>query len=79
MGLVLQCQGRLNEAVVWFTQALERAPEVGAIPHDFALTCLQRGTSRGAGMSMSWRFRCREHPIVAQGIPAWDGSRWTAG
>ena len=28
VGLVLQSQGRLAEAVDWFTQALERAPEL---------------------------------------------------
>ncbi len=74
VGLVLQCQGRLNEAVVWFTQALERAPEAGAIHMNFALNCLQRGDFARGWTEYEWRFRCREHPVLDQGIPAWDGS-----
>ncbi len=74
VGLVLQCQGRLEEAADWFTRALERAPENGAIHMNYALTCLQRGEFARGWQEYEWRFRCREHPILAQGMPLWDGS-----
>jgi len=74
VGLVLQAQGRLAEAVDWFTQALERAPELGAVHMNYALASLQRGDFARGWTEYEWRFRCREHPILAQGMPPWDGS-----
>ena len=74
VGLVLQCQGRLAEAVAWFTQALERAPELGAVHMNYALSCLQRGEFARGWTEYEWRLRCREHPVLAQGIPHWDAS-----
>ncbi len=74
VGLVLQAQGRLAEAVDWFTQALERAPEQGSVHMNYALACLQRGDFATGWAEYEWRFRCREHPILAQGMPPWDGS-----
>lgn len=74
VGLVLQSQGRLAEAVDWFTQALERAPELGAVHMNYALACLQRGDFARGWTEYEWRFRCREHPVLGQGRPPWDGS-----
>ena len=41
---------------------------------NYALTCLQRGDFERGWNEYEWRFRCREHPLLAQGIPPWDGS-----
>jgi hypothetical protein len=70
----LQAQGRLDEAVAWFTLALERTPELGSVHMNYALACLQRGDFARGWTEYEWRFHCREHPILAQGMPPWDGS-----
>jgi Flp pilus assembly protein TadD len=74
LGLVLQAQGKLDEAVGWFDKAVERAPSSGTIRMNRALACLQRGDFAQGWTEYEWRFRCREHPILAQGKPFWDGS-----
>lgn len=74
LGLVLQAQGKLDEAVGWFDKAVEHAPESGIIHLNRALACLQRGDFTRGWTEYEWRFRCREHPILAQGKPFWDGS-----
>ncbi len=47
---------------------------MGAVHMNFALACLQRGEFARGWAEYEWRFRCREHPILAQGMPLWDGS-----
>ena len=49
-------------------------PSLGAVHMNYALTCLQRGDFARGWTEYEWRFRCREHPVLAQGIPPWDGS-----
>jgi Flp pilus assembly protein TadD len=74
LGLVLQAQGNLAEAVGWFDKAVGHAPESGVIRMNRALACLQRGDFARGWEEYEWRFRCREHPILAQDRPLWDGS-----
>jgi Flp pilus assembly protein TadD len=74
VGLVLQCLGRLHEALDWLKRAVEKAPEQGSVHMNYALTCLQGGEFEQGWTEYEWRFRCREHPILAQGMPLWDGS-----
>ena len=74
VGLVLQCQGRIAEAIDWFTRALEQAPEAGR-PHELCPGMPAAGGFARGWAEYEWRFRCREHPILAQGMPLWDGSR----
>lgn len=74
LGLALQSQGKLEQAVVWFDKAIENAPDSGTIHMNCALACLQRGDFARGWTEYEWRFRCREHPILAQGKPFWDGS-----
>ncbi len=74
LGLVLQAQGKLDEAIGWFDKAIENAPESGTIHMNCALACLQRGDFARGWTEYEWRFRCREHPVLDQGRPFWDGS-----
>jgi hypothetical protein len=74
LGLVLQAQGRLSEAVDFFSHALRLVPDLAQVHMNRALAWLQMGDFAQGWTEYEWRWRCREHPVPASTQPVWDGA-----
>src|SRR5271157_2820917 len=73
IGLALQAQGRLTEAVAHFDQALLRMPEFAQGHMNRAVAWLQMGDFARGWKEYEWRWRCPEHRMRPAVQPLWDG------